>query len=113
LTLIVPGGYATLGPITVTVNLTQTVQIDRSSADWRRMLIQALGEGNRKIVLAPGVDMDMSGLYRIRIAGNVTLTGELPALNHGGAARGTGTHRTRLGRPLSQRGGRRPAEPRL
>jgi hypothetical protein len=52
LTLIVPGGYRPLGPITVTVNLAQTVNINGSTADWRKMLIQALGEGNKKIVLA-------------------------------------------------------------
>ena len=81
LTLIIPGGFKPLGPVTVTVTLPPTVYINGSTPEWRRVLIQALGEANKKVILAPHVDMDLSGYHAIRIADNVTLTSEIPALN--------------------------------
>ncbi len=71
-------GARSLGPVTVTVNLPKTVYINGSTDEWKRLLIQALVEGNHKIILAPNVDMDLSGYEEIWIHDNVTLTSELP-----------------------------------
>lgn len=71
-------GARRLGPVTVTVNLPKTVYINGSTDEWKRLLIQALVEGNHKIILAPNVDMDLSGYEEIWIHDNVTLTSELP-----------------------------------
>ncbi|CAD6881753.1 hypothetical protein [Methylomonas albis] len=62
----------------VEVTLPNTVHIDGSNDDWKGVLIQALQAGNKKIVLASDVDMDLTGIESINIKSGTTLTSEMP-----------------------------------
>lgn len=50
-----------------------TVHISGSSALWRDLLKRALEAGGKTVILAPDVDMDMTGMT-VQIAANTTLT---------------------------------------
>jgi FG-GAP-like repeat len=50
-----------------------TVRIEGSSVLWRDLLKRALEAGGKTVILAPDVDMDMTGVT-VRIAANTTLT---------------------------------------
>ena len=69
---------------TVAVTLPSVVHIADSSTDSRLQMIQALELPNERVVLEPGVDMDMtgsvdqSGSATINIAPGVTFTSERP-----------------------------------
>ena len=69
-------GTQTLATVTVRVELPSVVHINGNTAEWRRLLLQAVGTPNRKVNLGPQVDMDMSGFWHIPIAEGVTLTSE-------------------------------------
>jgi hypothetical protein len=75
LTLVLPGGFTTLGPVTVTVRLPNPVYITGSTREWARVLIQALGEANKTIILASNVDLDIGEHNAIPIAQGVTVRG--------------------------------------
>lgn len=79
----IPGGSATMGSTEVTVSLPSVVRITGGTAEWRNLLVQAVGSvpappapPSRLVLIADGVDMDMTGLSHIAIHGGVTLTSE-------------------------------------
>ncbi len=71
------GGRA-LATANVNVILPSTVRINGSTLEWRRLLVQAVGTPNTRVVLANDVDMDMSNLENIYVREGVTLTSEAP-----------------------------------
>ncbi len=71
----------TLAVVNVQVNLPANIHISGNTAEWRRLLLQALVIENQRIVLDDNVDMDMTGFEAIPVAKGVTLTSErLPVL---------------------------------
>lgn len=72
-------GTRTLATVTVKVTLPKVVRIKGNTAEWRRLLIQALGTAGTRVVLEPNVDMDMTGFENIYIVQGVTLTSEAPS----------------------------------
>ena len=73
-------GTKQIAEVNVVVHLPSTVHINGSTPDWKRLLVQALGNVNTRVVLAPSVDMDMAGYQDIVVAQGVTLTSEAPAI---------------------------------
>lgn len=71
-------GTKTLATTSVNVVLPGTVRINGSTADWRRLLVQAVGTPNTRVVLGNDVDMDMTGVENIYVREGVTLTSEAP-----------------------------------
>jgi hypothetical protein len=63
----------------VNVVLPSTVRITANTVEQRDLLAQAVGTPNTRVVLAPGVDLNMTGREDIRVATGVTLTREKPA----------------------------------
>jgi hypothetical protein len=101
LLLNLPGGdFRRLGPVQVTVNLPNPVYyINGNTLEWKQLLWGALGEGNKRVVIAPSVDMDLSGYQDIQIAGNTLLTSELPPVAHTALEFGPGDS---IARPLAR-----------
>ncbi|MEQ1559927.1 MAG: hypothetical protein ABL933_13445 [Methyloglobulus sp.] len=71
------GSYA-LASNTVKVDLPNPVYINSDSLEQKRMLEQALGEGYKTVLLAPGLNLDLSYFPTIRIAKNTILTSTAP-----------------------------------
>jgi FG-GAP-like repeat len=69
---------ATLASTSVGVKLPPVVDIKGSGPDWRALLVKALGIDNTYVHLDDSVDMDMSGLSGVAIAGGVTLSTDPP-----------------------------------
>lgn len=68
----------TLARTSVSVTLPSTVHISGNTTEWRDLLAQAVGTPNTRVVLDPGVDLNMAGRENIRVAQGVTLTSEKP-----------------------------------
>lgn len=62
----------------VTVELPMTVYISNNTADERQLLIRAVGQPGRRVVLSHTLDLDMTGFVDIYVAPGVTLTSERP-----------------------------------
>lgn len=75
-----------LGLAQVAVTLPSTVHIRGGSADWRNLLIQAVGTPNTTVLLGANVEMDMTGLQEIYISQGVTLSSEAPPVGNAQAA---------------------------
>lgn len=73
-------GNKTLSYATVNVTLPSTVYISGNTDEWKALLVQAVGTPNTRVVLQPGVDMDLSGYQNIYVRQGVTLTSEKPAV---------------------------------
>lgn len=71
-------GSTTLASATLTVTLPAVVRIKGSDSEWRRLLIQAVGTPNTRVVLENNVDMDMTGAANIYVVQGVTITSEAP-----------------------------------
>lgn len=69
------GGDKVLETETVRV-VSTVVRIEGSSQTWKDLLLASLRIPGTKIILAPGVDMDLSGARDIEIAESVQLTGD-------------------------------------
>ena len=75
LTMALPDGPQTLASATVTVN-SRTVHIQGNTTFWKELLVQSLSEDGLKVVLAPQVNMDLTGYDTpIYIRESVILTG--------------------------------------
>ena len=77
LTMALPAGPKRLGEaVTVSVN-PRTVTIQGSTTYWKELLVQSLAEPGLKVVLAPQVNMDLTGYdVPIYISESVILTGD-------------------------------------
>ncbi len=84
-------GNTSVAQTTVTVELPAVVRIKGNTADWKRLLIQALEDPlpgfdgiapehrpGRTVLLAHDVDMDLTNYENLHISQGVTLTSELP-----------------------------------
>lgn len=83
LNLPIPGGTAFLGTASIRVILPPEVSIDGSTPAWRALLLQALREEGKIIRLSNSVDMDLSHLEKIPIAGGVRVIGGRSPLRRG------------------------------
>ncbi|MGA9525059.1 MAG: FG-GAP-like repeat-containing protein, partial [Myxococcaceae bacterium] len=73
-------GSQEVAVVWLTVALPGTVHIKGNTSDWRNLMLQALWEGGKRVVLAHDVDMDMTGFEAIHVGANTTLTSEAPPL---------------------------------
>jgi hypothetical protein len=88
-------GTRTLATTAVYVELPRVVRIMGSTAEWRRLLVQAISEPlsdpalaavprelwpGRTVLLASDVDLDLTGYQGIHIEQGVTLTSEVPSV---------------------------------
>jgi hypothetical protein len=69
-------GTRTLATTGVDVKLPKVVRIKGSTAEWRALLLQAVVTPDTLVLLAEGVDMDLTGFPGTRIQRGVTLAGE-------------------------------------
>jgi len=83
---LVIGGLTRQWFTTVEVKMPQTVRIKGNTAEWRNILIQALGIPNTTVILAHDVDMDLTFHKGIFIAQGVTLTSEAQSVVVGDAS---------------------------
>ena len=60
----------------VDVNLPATVYINGNTQDWKNLFIQAIGTPNKRVVLAPTLELDLTGYDTLQIANGVTITSE-------------------------------------
>jgi hypothetical protein len=75
LAIITGQGLPVLRDVWVTVELPPVVAIKQSDGEWKGLLVQAVGEPNKTVLLADGVDMDLTDYFEIRVASGVILTG--------------------------------------
>ncbi|HSO34038.1 MAG TPA: FG-GAP-like repeat-containing protein [Labilithrix sp.] len=73
-------GTKLLASTSVKVILPPTVRINGNTADWKRLLVQAVGEPGKRVVLATDLDMDLTGYANIYVREGVTITSEAPPL---------------------------------
>ncbi len=88
---------ATLQTKSLRVDLPATVRISGNTTEWKELLVQALGTRNAVVLLAPDVDMDLTGWQNIRIVDGVTLTSDQPGRS--ARDRGPRLHTTRIELP--------------
>jgi hypothetical protein len=69
-------GTRTLATTGVDVKLPKVVRIKGNTAEWRALLLQAVVTPDTLVLLAEGVDMDLTGFPGTRIQRGVTLAGE-------------------------------------
>ncbi|NOT13853.1 MAG: VCBS repeat-containing protein [Methylococcaceae bacterium] len=74
---LVVNGVKQVANVRIDVHLPATVYISGSTEDWAGLLIQAVGEENKTVILSANVDMNLMH-SNIGIARGVTLTSEPP-----------------------------------
>lgn len=62
----------------IEVKLPGVVHIKGSGGDWKFLLRQAVGTENTTVILAPNIDMDLTGHQDITVVRGVTLTSQAP-----------------------------------